>query len=280
MRNSRLKSGALRSDRPRAALVPSLPRQFCRFLWSDCSFRRPSPFQHVAAERAIRLGSELLAADFLCRESLAMSNAPSPALTSQLRASIAALLDEGKKLEAIELLRRHVDVSLLDAKQFIEQWPHGQLHAGTWRMDAVARSAAVQRSWRLVPLACAGIFLALGVLFACIAWSLHESQASLAESGRPLQGTVVGLQSQRGSVAPIVAYEVDGARYEYRDSVFTSLKSYRTGDVLPLLVDTERPESPLIDDQVHRFSGVLIFVVLASGMLAAGSLCGIVGVWR
>lgn len=55
----------------------------------------------------------------------------------------------------------------------------------------------------------------------------------------------------------------------YRSQTYSSLVEYEVGESVDLLVDPDHPQSPLIDDALHRFAGVMILSCLAAGMFFA-----------
>jgi hypothetical protein len=118
----------------------------------------------------------------------------------------------------------------------------------------------------------AAIFLAVGVCLGGSAIWLHRSNERLATEGLAIQGQVIGLHSNGRSTAPIVGYTVNEVRYEYRSNAYSSFVDYEVGESVRLLVNPETPHSPLIDDALHRYAGVVILSIVASGMVLA--FCG------
>ena len=184
-------------------------------------------------------------------------------LSPRLRASLTSLLAEGRRIDAVKLIRRDHNISLREALSVVDEYSGDRF--SRFMIDPPADHHRPSSALSIA----AAIFLVVGVCLGGSAIWLHRSNERLAVEGLVIQGKVIGLQSNGRSTAPIIGYTVNEARYQYRSNAHSSLIDYEVGDSVRLLVNPETPHSPLIDDALHRYAGVVILSMIAAGMMLA-----------
>ena len=168
------------------------------------------------------------------------------ALSPRLRTSIASLLTEGRRLDAVKLVRQEHHLSLKDCLRVVEDYADQR----GYRVDF----QPTVDNGRSFPALLFGsvLFLAASLCFGGVAFGIHQANDKLSEVGLVVIGNVIGLHSDGKATAPIVGYTVDDATFEYRSNVFSSMADYQVGDSIRLWVDPKQPHSPLIDDASDR----------------------------
>ena len=184
-------------------------------------------------------------------------------LSPPLRASLTRLLADGRRIDAVRLIRRDHKISLQEAVGVVDQ-----VVARRSTGFDLGQRRDNQRSFPALAVA-ASIFLAVGICLGAVAIWIHHSNSLLLAKGLQVQGEVIGLQSNGRSTAPIVGYMVNDAKYEYRSTNYTNVVDYEIGSRVNLLVDAENPHMPLINDAFHRYAGIVILSFVAAGMLLA-----------
>jgi hypothetical protein len=110
------------------------------------------------------------------------------------------------------------------------------------------------------------IFQSAGALCALIGIAFGCYSASFAFGTVDVQGTVVRIES--GS--PVVQFDVQGKRHEYKSSISSTSPSYRVGEKVSVLYRLRDPASV----QINTFTDRWLF---PAAFTAAGIICVLVG---
>ena len=115
------------------------------------------------------------------------------------------------------------------------------------------------------------VFMSIGAGFGWFSWSL------LAVAQRA-EGTVVRLvsnqagENNRGSVAPVVEFHIEGERHEFQSWLSTSPPQFDVGEKVVVLYDAQNPERA----RIESFVTLWLFPVVFGGIGAVLFLVSIV----
>jgi hypothetical protein len=120
------------------------------------------------------------------------------------------------------------------------------------------------------------ILLVVGIGLLVLGVHLYRTTNIFLAKALPATGRIVDLAANHSSdsttYAPVVEFQVDGHRYKFKDSISSNPPSYRTGEIVKVLYDPDRPQSARIDR--GRWNTAVPLFVCAFGAL----LC-FAGVW-
>lgn len=185
---------------------------------------------------------------------------PSPDIPdADLKDRIKELLEQGKKIEAVNEVKNTLGTSL---------------------REAVVRVEAIERETnpdpkpmgkgkgcvRVVAFFVAAVsFLLLGAAF-----YTYQYQSQTIETGVKVVGVVVDMEYSDGAGAPVVAYPWDGEERIYRSDTYTNPPAFDKGEEVTLYVDPTDPDKILIDSFSERWLGVLVLGLMGGvfGMVA------------
>lgn len=188
-------------------------------------------------------------------------------LTPQQRRALDQLIQQGKQIEAIKLLRDTHHLSLLDAKEHVERIA-SERHTGplTQQTKKAARPIAV---FSLV----GKIFVAVGTILIGVAvlvfYLKHQSIAQREVS----TGVVRGLYPNHGGAyAPLIAYSFRGQSLTYQSYVYTSPPEYHRGEKVTIYINPDDPSDILIDSFTDRWVDSLVIGCLGIFFFGFGFL--------
>lgn len=173
---------------------------------------------------------------------------------------VRRLLKLNKRFEAVRYLQNTLNLSNTDADRLVQ---------------AVENEIALESQQALKPvnpLGCGKIILKIvsfgfgfvGLAFILIGIGAYMLFNYIEADAVEVQGRVVGLrpsQSSGGGVAPVIEYEWNGETKTHYSEVYSSSPDFETGQVIPVWVDPDNPESVTI---IYEEPGWILISVFGS----------------
>lgn len=167
-------------------------------------------------------------------------------------AHVSALIQEGRKIDAIRFVKDTLGIRLKDARQLVEQVGY------TTRPDRTLGSS--RASVRTVM---ALVFGGIGLIFLCVAGVIFYYQNRSVESSDRVAGTVIRLQTRNdGAASPVIAYEWNGQEWLHASTMYTSPPAYTVDEEVPIYVNRRDPGDITIDTFSDRWLLITIFGVM------------------
>lgn len=191
--------------------------------------------------------------------------AGSPGLSNDLAAQVKSMLRDGRKIEAINLVRETQYVSLQEALAKVE--------AIESLIDPDFRPTAASGSRKDTFGVVGKIFAGIGVLLTCIAlyiFYLKQDTISNSEKGTGVVTDMV--YSSGGAAAPSIEYQWNGARHVHQSNVYTTPPAYEIGEEVKLFINREDPEDVVIDSFTGRWVAIMIVGGLGIFFFSFGTL--------
>ncbi len=224
-------------------------------------------------QQHLRYGDRLAAIKYLCdtykisineakilveaaeKEMEARGGTPQPeSVTDDVRTRVTDLLLKGKKIDAVNLVRKAYNVRLREAVARVEAVEKEinpnfkSVQAGGCRKGAVRLFGFV--------------FLVPGLLILGAAVLTYLGNSETIENGTTVPGTVVEMMYNDGAAAPVVSYQWNGEEKTYRSSLYSNPPSFETGEQVNIIINNADPSEILIDSFSERWLGIIIMVVL------------------
>ncbi len=172
-----------------------------------------------------------------------------PAFIQEVR----QLAGEGRKIEAIKLIRSRQRMSLADATDALKAILHGGDPNAVLRKPVSGDGLRFGGRRRIdrTALLCLLIFLIVGLaLIGAAAW-LGKREYDLKQRGVAVQARVVENLRERRGFTPVFAFEWQGSERKVVSQVTSSVRGkpvYEVGETLGLRVDPASPERFSTDD--------------------------------
>lgn len=193
------------------------------------------------------------------------SPAEAPELSAELTAQVKSLLGVDRKIEAINLVRDNLGVSLQEALMRVE--------AIESLTDPRFRPGSLPGSRKDTFGIVGKIFAGIGIFMTCIAlYIFYLKQNTISTSDKGIGYVTDMVYSSGGSTAPKIAYEWNGGRHVYQSNVYTTPPAYEIGEEVRLYINRQDPTDVVIDSFTGRWVAVLIVGGLGIFFFAFGTL--------
>jgi len=224
---------------------------------------------NISSEDAAKLVEALeretgIVADTVAAPSADTSTDTSGQLHGSLKADVIELLIANRKLEAVQLVRNTLHVTL----------PQSLLMVGQIAREINPNYVSVKATGCFQVFAKGmGVFLMVVCVFllaAAAAVYFFQSE-SIGNSDR-VTGTVTEMKSlDTGESAPVIEYEWLGNKRSYESTFYSSPPDYHVGQSVPLFVNRDDPDDITLDTFIDRWA---IIVALA----VPGAFLGVISI--
>ena len=163
--------------------------------------------------------------------------------------------------------------------QILTQVAEGKLSVAD--AEKLIRQGPPRSKRQKVPLLAGLIFAVIGLVFAAVGIGVGIKNWSFASSAREAEGTVIRLvaTSNRGTVAPVVRYEVDGISFEFQSGVASSPPVHAVGEKVTVLYQPDQPHQGNIKSFMDQWFLPFIFGGLGTLFVVTGSVIGVSRLW-
>lgn len=171
------------------------------------------------------------------------------ALNEHEQSHATALLESGKKMEAVKYAKEKLRIPLREAKEIV---------------DELERSVNPQHHSAPMAYGPGRIFLlmfgAVGGLFLGIAGYIFYSQNQSIEKSDLISGQVIDMKvNGDGLAAPVIAYEWNGQKWLHASSTYSSPPAYEVNEEVPIYVNRHDPEDIVVDTFSDRWFLISLF---------------------
>ena len=177
---------------------------------------------------------------------------PSPAtvtttLDGPLKAEVAGLLKTGRKLDAVQVVRKKLHVGLTEALVLVGEVAR-EANPNAVSFNATGCAQLVARGLGIFLMIVSVFFLGAGAIIYFL-----QSQ-SIGNSDR-VAGLVTEMKTlDNGASAPVVAYEWKGNKRSYESTYYSSPPDYQVGQSVFLFVNRDDPEDIILDTFSDRWA--------------------------
>jgi ribosomal protein L7/L12 len=170
-----------------------------------------------------------------------------------LKEEVKRLIIDGKKIEAVKLVKEQFGKGLKEALEMVDQV---QKEIDPSLIPASSKSGCTKNLLRGIAVLF-GIAAFVMIVLSALAWWAIDDQVSRSDH---IKGKVVNLnQTTDGMYAPVISYEWKGAAKEYTSTFSSNPPDYSIGDEIYVLVDRENEDNIMLDTFTDRWLGLLIF---------------------
>jgi ribosomal protein L7/L12 len=170
--------------------------------------------------------------------------------SAELSMEIKTLLREGKKIDAVKLVREREKVSLKEALSRVEAIE--SLINPNFKPTAFGDSS--KNPFNLF----GKIFAGVGVLITAIALLIFYLKQDTVSRSEIREGYVIDLEYSGNSTAPRIEYEWNGSKRIFTSSVYTHPPAYEVGERVELFVNVKDPADVVINSFTGRWLAVII----------------------
>jgi hypothetical protein len=181
-------------------------------------------------------------------------------ITEQQKENVRKMIRGGRNIEAIKYLKDTFGITLIQAKQLVDQL---SLELKDEIQPDVRR--AVRKVYPL-SLIIGGIFSFIGLLFLAISTIVYISNSNFKDSAVKVTGVVVNFPHQ-----PLIEYYYGEQLYNFRASTSSNPPSYTIGEKVDIFVNPENPQEAIIDNFLESYLMISIFGGLGFFFFIAGS---------
>ena len=176
-----------------------------------------------------------------------------------LKADLKALLESGKKIEAIKKAKETLGLRLPGAKVWVEDIEREMNSKGRPVTTGGENSTNILL-WS---------FTAIGLVMIGVATYVYYNQSLFIQHSDLIKGKVISLQDNaEGMSAPVIEYEWRGDKKVYTSSIYTSPPAFTVNEGVPVYVNRQNPGDIVVDTFSERW--LLIFILGCVGGLFVG----------
>lgn len=176
-----------------------------------------------------------------------------------LKADLKALLESGKKIEAIKKAKDTLGLRLPGAKVWVEDIER-EMNSRGRPVTTDGRNSTNILLWS---------FTGVGLLMMGIATYVYYNQSRFIQHSDVTKGKVVSLQNNDEDMsAPVIEYEWRGEKRVYTSSTYTSPPAFTVNEEVPVYVNRQNPDDILVDTFSERW--LLTFILGCIGSLFVG----------
>lgn len=190
-----------------------------------------------------------------------IATTPAPTtIEGPLKTEVAKLLKTGRKLDAVQVVRKELRVGLREALVLVEEVAR-EVNPNYVSFNA---TGCLQLAAKGV-----GIFLmVVSVFFLAAAVIIYFFQSQSISKSDRVTGRVTEMKSMdTGESAPVVEYEWEGKKRSYESTYYSSPPDYEVGQTVPLFVNREDPEDITLDTFTDRWALIVGLAVIGGFLL-------------
>lgn len=224
---------------------------------------------HISSEDAAKLVEALEREKGIVAENVAASATETSADTSarlegSLKADVIELLNANRKLEAVQLVRKSLQVALPQSMLMVEQVAR-EINPNYVSVNVTGCFQVFAKG--------IGIFLmVVSVFLLAAAAAVYFFQSESIGNSDRVTGTVSGMKSlDTGESAPVIEYEWQGSKRSYESTFYSSPPDYHVGQSVPLFVNREDPDDITLDTFIDRWA-------LIVGLAVPGAFLGVISI--
>lgn len=181
-------------------------------------------------------------------------------LGGTLKVEVAGLLKSGRKLEAVQHVRSHLQVGMREALSMVEEVAR-EVTPGYVSYNPAGCLKTVVKGIGYFVMVVALMSLATALIIFVV------QKNSISTSDR-VNGVVNELRFlDSGESAPVVTFEWKGKKRLYESTNYTNPDEYAVGQEVPLFVNREDPDNIILDTFSGRWSLIVGFGVIGSGLM-------------
>lgn len=173
------------------------------------------------------------------------------ALQGNLKGEVIQLLQAGKKLDAIKLVKQTNNTGLKEALKLVEELDKET--NPNYRSVQVSSGCAGGASKVM-----AILFGLVAFLLLAVAGMIYYFQTETIKNSNQLTGVVIDFQTSEGSTAPIIAYHQHGQEKRYKSTVYSTPPAYVLKEEVPMFVNRDDPDDVILDTFTDRWLAIVV----------------------
>jgi ribosomal protein L7/L12 len=182
-----------------------------------------------------------------------LTNQGTDADSAVVTSLVKSLLRDGKKIEAVKVIRERQNLSLSEALRRVEDI-ESLINPDAPKLLSKTRSG--------FPSLFGKIFAGIGILLAAIALSIFYSKQNAIAKSEIGEGQVVDLIWSGDTSTPRIAYNWKGVKRYHISGIYTNPPAYDVGEKVELYIDRNNPGVVMI----NSFTGRWLAIVIVSGI--------------
>lgn len=215
----------------------------------------------ISAQDATILVEALERETGLVREDLgAVDVGTTTTLDGTLKVEVAGLLKSGRKLEAVQHVRSHLQVGMREALVIVEEVASDVTPGYVSYNPAGCLKTVIKGIGYFVM-----VVALMSLATALIIFLVQKNSISTSDRVNGVVNELRFLDS--GESAPVVIFEWKGKKRLYESTNYTNPDEYAVGEEVPLFVNREDPDNIILDTFSGRWSLIVGFGVIGFGLM-------------